>query len=76
MAQQESTNGHADFSEMLEKASEIDVGDVEERLREKAQPRLSNAEYRTQMISFLYGELHPKYGISRAQAEEIADRFR
>lgn len=64
------------IQDILEEAAKLDLGDIEEQLRNHARPRLTDEEYRAQKISFFYGELNPRYGITRAEAEEVADRCR
>ena len=61
------------LDELLSEANKLDFSETENHLRQTAKPKLTREEYREQKISFLYGELHPKYGISRADAERIAD---
>ena len=61
---------------IVQEMQSIDLSSLEEKMRSRAKTKLDDDEYRAQKISFLYGELHPKYGISREQAQEIADRYR
>ena len=58
-----------DFDDFKQQVKDIDTQGIEEGLRNRVVRQLTPDDYREQKISFIYGEMHPDYDISR---EEIA----
>ena len=49
-----------EFDDLLRRMNELDLGDIEERLRSRVKPKLTPDEYRAQKISFLYERVAPE----------------